>query len=138
MKTQKQQIRAIASELLQKGHIVDVKFVLFVDDRIDLSSLSQVVWISANNIDPVRDCFHVDHEPGVKYPALCLDATRKSRDVDDFHRDWPNVTVMDEGTIHSVDEKWPRLELGPLVLSPSLGYKALNINDGAVSKEGFL
>jgi 4-hydroxy-3-polyprenylbenzoate decarboxylase len=114
-----------------------VKFILFVDDLVDIASFSQVVWISANNIDPVRDCFHTDVEPGVKFPALCIDATRKTRLFDDFLREWPNVIAMDDDTIHSVDKKWPGLDLGPLISSPSLAFKSLIVNDGAVFSENF-
>ena len=134
-KTKKHQVRTIAAELLRKGHIENVKFLLFVDNRLDLASLPEIAWISANNIDPVRDCFHIDQETGEKYQTLCIDATRKSLRFDDFRREWPNVTVMDGETISTVNEKWSRLELGPMIPSPSLNYKRLNVNTGAVSRE---
>jgi len=136
-KSKKQHVRLIATSLLKKEFICNVKFLLFVDDLPGLASLSKLVWISANNIDPVRDCFYIDHGPGVKFPVLCMDATRKTREFDDFQREWPNVIVMDDQTIQSIDEKWPHLGLGPLVLSPSIGNKSLVINPGAVSKENF-
>ena len=134
-KTEKHHVRHIAAGLAVKGLIRNVKFILFVDDRVDLGSLSQVTWISANNIDPIRDCFHIELEPGIQYPVLFIDATRKSPEYDNFQREWPNVTVMDDPTIHAVDERWSSLGLGPLVPSPSLNYKLLNINQGAVSKQ---
>ena len=134
-KSKKQHIRHIASDFLKKGLVINVKFILFVDDLPDLASLSQIVWISANNIDPMRDCFYVDREPGLKYNSLCVDGTRKTKEWDDFQRDWPNVIVMDDQTINSIDDKWKHLGLGPLIHSPSLVYKSLVINDGAVSKE---
>jgi 4-hydroxy-3-polyprenylbenzoate decarboxylase len=136
-KARKHHVRQIAADLLEKSLVQDVKFILFVDDLVDISSLSQVAWISANNIDPMRDCFYIDHAPGVKFHTLCIDAMRKTLEFDDFQREWPNVTVMDEHTIHSVNEKWPGLQLGPLVPSPSNAYKALNISTGAISKENF-
>jgi 4-hydroxy-3-polyprenylbenzoate decarboxylase len=136
-KSKKHHIRLLAEDLLRSGKIADVKFILFVDDLVDIASFSQVVWISANNIDPVRDCFHTDVEPGVKFPALCIDATRKTRLFDDFLREWPNVIAMDDDTIHSVDKKWPGLDLGPLISSPSLAFKSLIVNDGAVFSENF-
>ncbi|MCX6267932.1 MAG: UbiD family decarboxylase [Bacteroidetes bacterium] len=136
-KSRKQHIRHLAADLLKKALLVNVKFVLFVDNLQDLDSLSQIVWLSANNIDPLRDCFFIEAETGIKYPTLCIDATRKNREFDDFQRDWPNVIVLDEKTIVSVDEKWPNLKLGPLVLSPSIGYKSLVVSIGAVSIEDF-
>ncbi len=134
-KSKKHHVRYLAAELLRKDEIRNVKFILFVDSLMDLSSLSQVVWISANNIDPIRDCFHLEREPGVKFPVLCLDGTRKTRQFDEFQRDWPNVIVMDDKTIRAIDNKWPALQLGPLVTSPSHRFKRLVINTGAVVDE---
>ncbi len=126
-------VREIATGLLDKALVENVKFILFVDDRLDLASLSQVVWFVANNIDPMRDCFHIEREPGINIPTLFIDGTRKTRELDDFSRDWPNVIAMDEQTIRSVDEKWPDLGLGSLIPSPSHIYKSLVIRPGAVS-----
>ncbi len=41
-----------------------------------------------------------------------FDGTRKTRALDNFQRDWPNIIVADEKTIRSVDEKWASLNLG--------------------------
>ena len=136
-KSKKQHIRQISTDILVKGLVDHVKFILFVDDLLDLKLLPQIVWISANNIDPMRDCFYIDREPGVNFNTLCFDGTRKTRESDDFQRDWPNVIVMDNETINSVDQKWKNLGLGPLIHSPSLVYKSLVINPGAVSNENF-
>jgi 4-hydroxy-3-polyprenylbenzoate decarboxylase len=132
-KAKKNHIRHIAAELLVNQWIKNVKFILFVDVLTDLGSLSQIVWFSANNIDPMRDCFYIDNEPGIQYPTLCIDGSRKTMESDDFQRDWPNVIVMDDDTIRSVDEKWPSLGIGPLLPSPSLIYKSLVVSQGAVS-----
>lgn len=131
-KSKKQHTRHLAADLLAKGFLAGAKFILFVDDCVDLNSLSQVVWISANNIDPLRDCFYIEAAPGEKFPILFIDATRKTKVFDDFQRDWPNVIVMDDKTIHSVDEKWSRLEVGPFILSPSIRYKLLNNKPEAI------
>ena len=50
---------------------------------------------------------------------------------------WPNVIVMDELTISKIDENWDIYGLGTLIPSPSLKYKSLIINDGAVVDKGF-
>jgi 4-hydroxy-3-polyprenylbenzoate decarboxylase len=104
-----------------------------MDEQPDTGSLSQIVWLVANNIDPLRDCFYIDDETGMKLPTMCIDGTRKTREFDDFQRDWPNVIVMDDQTISKVDEKWRDLGLGSLIPSPSRIYKSLIISDGAVS-----
>lgn len=132
-KSKRGQIRQIATGILTKKMIGNLKFLLFIDERPDPGSLSQIVWLVANNIDPMRDCFYVEQEPGVNFHTLCIDGSAKSREFDNFQRDWPNVIVMDEQTIASVDGKWPGLGLGPLISSPSHIYKSLVINSGAIS-----
>ena len=134
-KSKKNHIRQIATEILVKDWVKKIKFLLFIDDLVDTSSFSRIVWIAANNTDPMRDCFYIEREPGVKFQVLCIDGTRKTREFDDFQRDWPNVIVMDDLTIKSIDTKWENLGLGPLISSPSLIYKSLVINSGAISKE---
>ena len=127
------QVRHLASRLLLNEWGQKVKFILFVDDLLNLDSLSQITWIAANNIDPMRDCFYIEREPGIKFNTLCIDGTRKTKDLDGFQRDWPNVIVMDDHTIHAIDNKWNNLGIGPLVQSPSLAFKTLIIKQGAVS-----
>ena len=136
-KTEKNQVSGLAARLLLDEWVKDVKFLLFLDDILDLDVLPEVVWIASNNIDPLRDCFFVDRVAGQKYNTLCIDATRKTRDLDNFQRAWPNVIIMDEPTIKAVDEKWQDLGLGPFIASPSNKFKPLVISSGAVSSEDF-
>ena len=110
--------------------------MVFVDETVNISDLAQVVWLAANNLDPSRDCFYPETEDGDDYSVLCLDGTAKSAGVDKFSRDWPNVIVMDEKTINSIDEKWALLNLGEFIPSPSLHYRPLVKNSGAVASRG--
>ena len=52
-----------------------------------------------------------------------LDGTNKTKELDNFQRDWPNIIVADETTILSVDKKWDTLGIGPFIASPSLKYR---------------
>lgn len=52
-----------------------------------------------------------------------FDGTRKTKELDDFHRDWPNIIVADDATIAAVDKKWNQLGIGPLITSPSLKFR---------------
>jgi 4-hydroxy-3-polyprenylbenzoate decarboxylase len=52
-----------------------------------------------------------------------LDGTIKTKDFDNFQRDWPNIVVADEATIRSVDSKWSELGIGEFIASPSLKYR---------------
>ncbi len=131
-KTDRGQTRNLAQKLVGNGIIRNIRFVVMVDECVNPEELSTVVWLGANNIDPLRDCFYVDYE-GKLFPCLFIDATRKTAKLDDFHRDWPNVIMMDDETIRKVDQKWPALGLGPDIPSPSIRYKSLVFKDGPIS-----
>ena len=61
-----------------------------------------------------------------------LDGTRKTKEFDDFHRDWPNIIVADDKTIKAVDEKWNELGIGKFIPSPSLKFKGQMYGEEAV------
>jgi 4-hydroxy-3-polyprenylbenzoate decarboxylase len=88
----------------------------------------------ANNIDPLRDCFYALNENGHTAGPMAIDGSRKSLVFDSFKRQWPNVLVMDDATINQVDAMWGKLGLGKLLASPSLNYKGLVKNEGAVAE----
>ncbi|MBE0648310.1 MAG: UbiD family decarboxylase, partial [Bacteroidales bacterium] len=121
--------RLVAENLMEEGLPEGIKFVVFVDEQVDPFDLSTVVWLGANNIDPLRDCFFLERN-GEKLNPLFIDATRKSLEMDGFKRQWPNVIVMDDKTIQTVDAKWPSLGLGPNITSPSVRYKPLAPREG--------
>jgi len=64
--------------------------------------------------------------------CLGFDGTRKTKELDDFHRDWPNIIVADEATIKAVDEKWEQLEIGQFISSPSLKFQSQMYGEEAV------
>ena len=61
-----------------------------------------------------------------------LDGTRKTKELDDFRRDWPNIIIADAETIQAVDNKWDQLGLGPLISSPSLKFREQMYGEEAV------
>jgi 4-hydroxy-3-polyprenylbenzoate decarboxylase len=131
-KSQEGHARLLACEIAVSGLAAGMRYILFTDPEAAELDLSLIAWLAANNIDPVRDCFHyVDKESG--RPALYMDATKKTSENDHFSREWPNVIVMDEETIREVDRKWPSYGLGPLLPSPSVKFKSLVFKTGAVS-----
>jgi 4-hydroxy-3-polyprenylbenzoate decarboxylase len=65
---------------------------------------------------------------------MAIDGTGKSLEADGFRRQWPNVLAMDDTTIQQVDVMWDKLGVGKFVPSPSLQYKVLIKNEGAVAK----
>jgi 4-hydroxy-3-polyprenylbenzoate decarboxylase len=127
----------ITSGIIARKLLRNIKFLLFLDSAVDIHSPSDVAWIAANNIDPLRDCFRPVSPEGKSYPVLVIDGTRKISGVDGFEREWPNVIVMDEDTMKKVDEKWEKYGLGPLLPSLSRKYRSLILNDGAIVHKGF-
>lgn len=129
------EIREIVMKALQKGYIRGVKFIVVTDPEVDVFNTGMVTWICANNIDPMRDCYFVNDKNDDPFPTLIVDGTRKSETLDRFQREWPNVIVMDKATIATVNEKWEHCHLGPLIPSPSLKFKSLIFNEGAVMNQ---
>ncbi|MDR0660358.1 MAG: menaquinone biosynthesis decarboxylase [Prevotellaceae bacterium] len=97
---------------------VKAKITVLFDDVVDLSDIRTSVWILGNNIDISRDC-------EFKNGSLIIDATIKRKGVKGFNRPWPNAVCSSKETIESINEKWQRLGLGTLIVSPSLKYRQL-------------
>ena len=74
------------------------KFVICVDDSVDASDLSTVMWKVFNNIDASRDIVILGQKIGV-------DATRKLTG-EGLSRDWPDDIVMSEEMKRTVSERW--------------------------------
>lgn len=123
----------VIRKIEEKSLIRDIPFVLFLDDAASLLDMPSIVWIAANNIDPLRDCTIVNHD-GNGRNVVFIDATSKQALYDDFERNWPNVIVMDDQIIQSIDQRWGDLGLGPFLSSPSIKYKSLISNQGPILK----
>ncbi len=127
-------ISSLHQQLVLEEGINQVKFIIYVDDVVEVSDFGVVTWNTANNIDPRRDMFL---SPKGKYGiSHCgIDGTRKTKKYDDFQRDWPNVIAMDKAIIEKIDAAWPTLGLGEFLPSPSHKYVGQVMNPGAVVLE---
>lgn len=132
-KNRKDHIKEIFELINSEGLINNVKFIVFVDAHVDSEDISMISWYVANNVDPDRDCQIIDYSDGRS--VMIMDGTRKTKCFDGFEREWPNVIVMDDSTIKTVDEKWVSLGMGELLRSPSLKYRMLVNSRGAVASE---
>jgi 4-hydroxy-3-polyprenylbenzoate decarboxylase len=129
----------VSVEKNRKGHIKDlhdrlserlegIKMILYVEHTVDANDLPTALWRFCNNLDPKRD--HMinkrpsNHSPGKYAATIGFDGTRKTKELDDFQRDWPNIIIADDATIRSVDAKWSLLEIGAFIPSPSLKFKS--------------
>jgi 4-hydroxy-3-polyprenylbenzoate decarboxylase len=116
--------------------IESIKMILYVEHSVDPGNLTVALWRFCNNLDPKRDHHFFErsseNDPGKIFVCLGLDGTRKTKEWDDFNRDWPNIIVADDATIKAVDDKWKDLNLGSFISSPSLLYKDQVYGDEAV------
>src|SRR5665647_2238172 len=110
--------------------------ILYVEHSVDANDLTIALWRLCNNLDPRRDHIIVQKQslinPGKYYACMGFDGTIKTKELDDFYRDWPNIIVADEATIASVNEKWSSLGLGTFIPSPSLKFKDQMYGEEAV------
>ena len=137
-KTKPGQIRALHPQLAAAVMPYGIKLILYVEHTVDANDLSVALWRFCNNLDPKRDQFlataPVENSPHAYRACMGLDGSRKTKELDNFQRDWPNIIVADDETIQSVDEKWDSLGLGAFIPSPSLKFKAQMYGEEAVAE----
>jgi 4-hydroxy-3-polyprenylbenzoate decarboxylase len=138
----------------RRGHIKDlheqicglpetggVKMILYVEHTVDALDLPTALWRFCNNLDPKRDYYLYkqsitpsNHQTISQYRAcIGFDGTIKTKELDGFHRDWPNIIVADDETIRAVDAKWDQLGIGNFIPSPSLKFKNQMYGEEAVA-----
>ncbi|MES2880761.1 MAG: menaquinone biosynthesis decarboxylase, partial [Bacteroidota bacterium] len=132
-------VKELHQQVCQIEELKGVKMILYVEHTVDANDLTVALWRFCNNLDPKRDNFLYEQPtPNTKlqmpnYPAcMGLDGTIKTKAFDNFQRDWPNIIVMNEATIKSVDGKWSALGLGQFLQSPSLKFMGQMYGEEAV------
>lgn len=119
-KTYPGQARRVMCGLWGMGYLMFSKYIVVVDDDVNVHDLSEVLWRLGNNVDPRRDVTIVegpldalDHSsPLAHYGAkMGLDATRKLP-AEGHPREWPRDIKMSPEIKRLVDEKWAALGLG--------------------------
>lgn len=125
-------IRSLHQSISAMKMMENIKMILYVEHTVDPYDLTTCLWRFCNNLDPKRD-FTLYQSDTIPYSAcMGLDGTRKTKELDNFQRDWPNIIVANEITIKRVDEKWNRLGIGQFIPSPSLKYKSQLYGEEAV------
>jgi 4-hydroxy-3-polyprenylbenzoate decarboxylase len=132
-KNRRNHIRELSRELFKNPKFNSIKIILFVEASVDISDIADSVWRFTNNVDPQRDHSYFEDENGNMH--VSFDGTRKTKQLDDFDREWPNILVADNATIAKIDSIWDTLGLGPLIKSPSLKHSAQLYGTGAVANE---
>lgn len=135
-KARKGHVKELHQQLCQSHVIEGVKMVLYVEHTVDANDLPVALWRFCNNLDPRRDSLPFEQlsvqQPGRKWACKGFDGTIKTKAMDDFQRDWPNIIVAADDTIASVDKKWNTLGLGEFLPSPSLKFKGQIYGEEAV------
>ncbi len=132
-------IGELHNQLCALTELQGVKMILYVEHTVDATDLPTALWRFCNNLDPKRDN-HLFKQPTQNpkpktsnYVAcMGLDGTRKTKELDGFQRDWPNIIVADDDTIKAVDGKWGELGIGEFISSPSLKFKNQMYGEEAV------
>src|SRR5688572_8405294 len=156
-KNRKYHIKELHEQICESKEIEELKMILYVEHTVDAKDLPTALWRFCNNLDPKRD--HLlykrpltpnaqapnpkpqTHLPGEQFPnsktfaCIGFDGTRKTKEWDGFHRDWPNIIVANEETIKAVDEKWQHLGIGTFIASPSLKFKNQLYGEEAVVQQ---
>jgi 4-hydroxy-3-polyprenylbenzoate decarboxylase len=122
-KSKKGHIRELHEKICELKEIEGIKMILYVEHTVDANDLPNALWRFCNNLDPKRDFHLIKRSNGNHYACIGFDGTRKTKEFDDFHRDWPNIIVADDETIRKVDAKWSELGIGKFISSPSLKFK---------------
>lgn len=135
-KNKKEHLRKLHTAICEMRIIEGIKMILYVEHTVDPNDLPVALWRFCNNLDPKRDHFTVKKQisgnPTQYVACIGFDGTLKTKEFDDFYRDWPNIIIADDQTIAAVDEKWNRLGLGKFIPSPSLKYKGQMYGEEAV------
>lgn len=129
----KSDIKLLIKEISQKINLSSIKITVIADYQVDIDDVQTTVWLTANNIEPLRDC-HILKNESSKNSIMFIDGTRKNHENDNFKRDWPNIVTMDEATQEKINNLWNKLNLGEFIESPSLKFKNLVYNSGAVAE----
>jgi 4-hydroxy-3-polyprenylbenzoate decarboxylase len=137
-KNRRGHLRELHRQICDLEQVESIKMILYVEHTVDANDLPVALWRLCNNLDPKRDYTLVQRPSKTNsaktFSCMGFDGTIKTKEFDNFQRDWPNIIVSDDATIQSVDEKWERLGLGEFVPSPSLKYKDQMYGEEAVVK----
>lgn len=93
------------------------KYVVVVDEDIDVRDWKEVIWAISTRTDPKRDSIFIENSP-IDYldfaspesglgSKMGIDATDKIGN--ETKRSWGTKMAMDEETIRKIDEIWPSL-----------------------------
>lgn len=111
--------RKVMSAVWGMGQMMFTKFIVVVDEHVNVHDYSEVAWRLFNNVDPRRDCLIVDgpldvldhSSPTPRYGGkMGIDAT-KTLPEEGHPRAWPDEIAMDPAVKSRVTARWRELNL---------------------------
>lgn len=111
--------RKVMNALWGMGQMMFAKFIIVVDEEVNVQNVSEVMWKVFNNVDPKRDTVVVegplevlDHSaPLPLYGAkMGIDATKKWKS-EGHNREWPEDIVMSPEIKALVDKRWSEYKI---------------------------
>jgi 4-hydroxy-3-polyprenylbenzoate decarboxylase len=106
--------RKIMSSLWGMGQMMFAKFIIVVDEDVNVQNVSEVMWKVFNNVDPRRDTMIVegpldvlDHSAPLPLigSKMGIDATKKW--MSEGHtREWPRDIIMNPEIKEMVSKRW--------------------------------
>ena len=118
----KERISNFSKKIIEKIDTRNYKIIIFTDSNVNINNIYQTMWITGNNIAPQRD-IQIINGKNFKNTVLIVDATKKTKEIDNFQRIWPNIALMNSKTINTINDNWEKYNIGDFISSPSLKIK---------------
>lgn len=120
-------VRELHKQLCEFKSLEGIKMILYVEHTVNAKDLPVALWRFCNNADPKRDSILIQrpslNNSSQTFACIGFDGTIKTKEMDNFQRDWPNIIVASNQTIDAVDKKWSALGIGGFIPSPSLKFR---------------
>jgi 4-hydroxy-3-polyprenylbenzoate decarboxylase len=106
--------RKVMNAIWGLGQLMFSKYVIVVDDDVDIHNLQDVAFRVFANTDPKRDSLFTEGPTDILDHAatnmaisgkMGLDATKKWKS-EGYYREWPSEMLMDETTKELVSKRW--------------------------------
>lgn len=109
------QAKKVMMGLWGMPQLMFLKVIVVVDDDVDISDKSEVLWAVTTRIDPARDVMiipdavtdtldHASKRPNLG-SKMGIDATKKLAE-EGYDREWPEVVSSDPRTASLVESRW--------------------------------
>lgn len=108
------QARKVASSIWGAGQMMFTKFIIIVDEDVNIHDEQAVMFAVGANVDPRRDTFIVDGPIDILDHAapyygagskMGIDATRKIKG-EGIVRDWPVALKMSDDVLRLIERRW--------------------------------